>query len=119
VQALRQACHVHVINAETAQLAFQLIAARGNVLVVILQLEPGARFGAGVRALQITQIRVQPIATWRALLGGEHLDLFAGLQFIGQRHDVAVNFCAAATVPDIGVNVVREVERCGAPAADR
>ena len=57
----------------------------------------------------------EPVARRAALaLGGEDLDDVAGGELVVQRDDLAVDLGADAAVPDVGVDLVREVERGGA-----
>ena len=76
-----------------------------------LGLEPGLDLVAGAGGLD----QREPVARRAALaLGGEDLDDVAGLQLVVQRDDLAVHARADAAVADVGVDLVREVQRRGA-----
>ncbi len=93
------------------QVLLQQVAAGVLGVVARLGLEPGADLVARARGLH----QRQPVARRAALaLGGEDLDDVAGGQLVVQRHDLAVDLGAHAAVADVGVDLVREVERRGA-----
>ena len=74
-------------------------------------LEPGLDLVAGTGSPH----EGEPVARRPALaLGGQDLDDVARAQLVGQRHDLSVDLGAHATVSDVGVDLVGEVERRGA-----
>ena len=83
----------------------------GDVLVARLQFEPVNDLRPRPRGGDVTQVRVQPVAARRAVLAGDDLDLFTGLQAVVERHDAPVDLGATAVVADFGVHAVGEVQR--------
>ena len=75
-----------------------------------LGLEPLLDLVAGTRGLHHREPvpRGPPLA-----LGGQHLDDVSGAQLVVQGHDLAVDAGADAAVPDVGVDLVGEVQRGG------
>ena len=55
----------------------------------------------------------QPIAAGACVFGGQDLDNFAVLELIAEGHDAIVDFGPDATMTDLGVNRIREVDGCG------
>ena len=55
-------------------------------------------------------MRVQPVPAGCALPGGQDLDLLAIAELVGQGHDAAIDLGAAATVSDIGVYGIGEIQ---------
>jgi hypothetical protein len=103
------------VNGEALQLALQDLLALLLVLLFIELAEPGAHLAAVSGRGKIAERRRQPVATRIQLLAGHDLHLVAVRQHGVQRHHAAVDLGAAAAMPEVGVHVIREVERCGAP----
>ena len=98
-------------QAGLVEVLLQQVAAGVLGVVARLGLEPLADLVAGAGGLD----ERQPVARRAALaLGGEDLDDVARVELVVQRHDLAVDLGAHAAVADVGVDLVREVERRGA-----
>ncbi|RMO84044.1 hypothetical protein ALQ33_05543 [Pseudomonas syringae pv. philadelphi] len=108
---IRQLVEIDLRQRKPRQFALDQGSTGGNVLVARLQLEPVNNLGPRPRGGDVTQVRVQPVATRRAVLAGDDLDLLAGLQAVVERHDAAVDLRAAAVMADFGVHPISEVQR--------
>lgn len=61
----------------------------------------------------IAEVGVEPVAAGPTLAGGEDLDLLAGLELVGERHDAPIDLGAAAAVANLGMHAVGEVDGRG------
>src|SRR3569833_1985554 len=92
-------------------------AAAGDVAddgLAVLLFEPVLHLGTRTRGLQITEVRVEPVAARRALLDREQLHLLPRLQAVGEGYVGAVDLRAARAMTELGVDVIGEIERRGA-----
>ena len=93
------------------QLFVEEVVALGDVLLAALALEPLADALLGRGALdEIQPVPAGPVRTLR----GEDLDDLAVLQRVFEGHHAAVDLRADASVTDLGVDAVGEVDRRGA-----
>ena len=97
--------------AEARELALDQRAALRDRLLVLLRLEPLAHLRARAVAVDVAQLRVEPVARRPALLRRDDLDPLPVRQLIVERHHLAVDLGAAAAMAEPGVNGVREVDR--------
>ncbi|MNS73021.1 hypothetical protein D3C72_1064480 [compost metagenome] len=93
------------------QLAVQHLATGKDIFIAILLAEPVVDLGASTAGGDITEVRVQPVAAWVRLLLGDDFNLVSHPQLVGKGHDAAANFGTDATVADVAVNMISEVER--------
>lgn len=100
-----------VFVAEVLGFIFQQLHAAGDVFFALLLFKPLAYFGARLRRGD----DVEPVGAGAVVLlvGDDRYDV-AVLQFVFQRHDLAVYLGADAVIADICVNVVGEVDGIGA-----
>src|SRR5207253_9978432 len=90
------------------EVVLEHLAAGPLGILAALALEPGADLRLRARGLG----ERKPVARRAAgLLGGEDLADVARAQLVVQRHHLAVDLRADAAVADVGVDLVREVER--------
>ncbi|MNQ91013.1 hypothetical protein D3C85_1063770 [compost metagenome] len=106
-----QLVEIHRRQAEAIEFALEQGFTGRDVLVASLQLEPVNDLRPCPRRGDVTQVRVQPVTARGAVLAGDDLDLFTGLQAVVERHDAPVDLGAAAIVADFGVDAVGEVQR--------
>ena len=66
--------------------------------------------GAGPSATDKAEPWVEPVTAGLGMLAGENFDTVTRLQLMRQRHDTAIDLGALATVTDLGVHLVREVQ---------
>src|ERR1700687_3433775 len=78
----------------------------------ILGIEPLTHFAAGSVAFGKSKRRIQPVAARSALLRGKYFDLLSVAQRRIERDDRTVYLCAATAVPELAVDVIREIDRC-------
>ncbi|MCY1360926.1 hypothetical protein D9M69_475760 [compost metagenome] len=106
-----QLVEIHRWQAEAIEFALEQGFTGRDVLVASLQLEPVNDLRPCPRRSDITQVRVQPVTARGAVLAGDDLDLFTGLQAVVERYDAPVDLGATAVVTDLGVYAVGEVQR--------
>src|SRR5690606_2289711 len=90
-----------------AQLALQQVASEGDGLLALLLLDEGADAGLGPGRLD----EGQPVLGGKGVRAGEDLDRVAVLELVAQRHDLAVDLGPDASLADLGVNGVGEIDR--------
>ncbi len=103
----------NIAYVQARHLAFEHLTPLAFVLLLVSLAEPASDFGAAPGCGKVTELRAQPVATRLRFFARDDFDAVAVLYLVGQRHDAAVDFCAAATMPDLGVDVIGEVERRG------
>jgi hypothetical protein len=82
-----------------------------SVGLEVLAVEPLAHFGSRALALDEAEAGVQPVAAGSALLRGKYLHLLPVVERGIQRNDRAVDFGAAAPMPELGMDVIGEIDR--------
>src|SRR3989338_3422883 len=103
MQALRDLLLIDRGYAEALQFAFEQQPALRDAVVEVLRLEPVPHLGARTRALQVAELRAEPVAARCALFCGEDFHALPVLQFIFERHDAAIHFGATGAVAEVGV----------------
>ncbi len=93
------------------EFALEQLAALGEILAGVALLEPGAHLGAAPGRGQEALLLDQPVAAGLGLLATDDLDDLAIRQVMVERHDASVDARATATMAEIGVHVIREVDR--------
>src|SRR3569623_2051698 len=114
VEAARNVVEIHRTETEALHLLLEGRATGRDVGFDVLLFEPVLHLGTRTRGLQITEVRVEPVAARRALLDREQLHLLPRLQAVGEGYDVAVDLRAARAMTELGVDVIGEIERRGA-----
>ena len=100
-----------MFRAEPRQLALEHLAPLAAVLAHVLALEPGPHLGAAARRGEIAFPLDEPVARRLRLLAADDLDHLAIGEAMVERHDAAVDARPAASMAEIRVHVIREVER--------
>ena len=101
------------MQGQALELAIEHAAAGGDVELAIGVLEPVAHLVAGAARVQEAVVRAEPVAARFGDLAGEDLDAVAAGRLVGERHDAAVDLGPAATMADVGVDDVGEIEHRG------
>src|SRR3569623_516903 len=114
IEAARNVVAIHRTETEALHLLLEGRATGRDVGLDVLLFEPVLHLGTRTRGLQITEVRVEPVAARRALLDREQLHLLPRLQAVGEGYDVAVDLRAARAMTALGVDVIGEIERRGA-----
>src|SRR5512137_26484 len=91
----------------------QNLLALGVVLILVLFLEPGADLRPGALRPYQSQAGIQPIPAGAALFGSQDFHLLTGLKRVIQGYKFIVDFGAAGAVPNIGMYMIRKVNRSG------
>jgi len=110
-QATHQFLDRHGRRAQSLQLAFEDVAPFGNMLRMILCIEECTYLAPRPTAGEIAERAIKPVAAGSRFTRSQHFNPFTVLQYIAQGHDPSIDLRATASVPDLGMNVVREIQR--------
>ena len=111
IEPLRDGIARRWLHPQPLQLPVPDLLSVGHVALSVLVLEPVPHLGARAGAAEVSEVRIEPVAAWARLPGGEHFDPIAGADGVRQRHDAAVDLRPPAPMTDLGVDLIGEIER--------